>query len=48
MEVIMREIYENAVAIFLVLITAPIRCVAFVVGVAVFQWKAGYKNGRNI
>ena len=46
--VIMRNIYETIVALSVVLATAPVRCVAFVIGVAVFQWKAGYKNGRDI
>ena len=44
----MSEAWETAVWLFALIVTSPVRFLSFIIGVTIFQWKAGYKNGRDI
>ena len=40
--------WEILSALFALFATSPVRFLAFIVGVAVQQWKEGYRNGREV
>jgi hypothetical protein len=43
-----KELWEIVTGLFGLFVTSPVRFLAFIVGVAVQQWKDGYRNGREV